>query len=91
MLAARTSAALGWIGDQDCERLEALLKRAGLPVTAGDAVDPDLVLEHMQIDKKADQAGLKLILLEDIGSAVVTRAPERALLRSVLGARLGSP
>jgi 3-dehydroquinate synthase len=90
MLAARTSAALGLLGDGDCERVERLLERAGLPVTAGEAVDPDLVLEHMQLDKKADKAGLKLILLERVGSAVVTRAPGRALLRSVLGARLAS-
>ena len=90
MLAARTSAALGWIAARDCERVEALLARAGLPVTAGAAIDPDLVLVHMQLDKKADKAGLKLILLEGIGSAVVKRAPERALLRSVLETRLSS-
>jgi 3-dehydroquinate synthase len=88
MLAARTSAALGWIADRDCERIEALLANAGLPVSVGEAVDPELVLEHMQLDKKADKTGLKLILLEGIGSAVVKRAPERALLRSVLEARL---
>jgi 3-dehydroquinate synthase len=90
MLAARTSSALGSLGEGDCARIEALLERAGLPVTAGEALDPDLVLAHMQLDKKADQAGLKLILLEGIGSAVVTRAPDRALLRSVIGARLAS-
>jgi 3-dehydroquinate synthase len=89
MLAARTSAALGRIAETDCERIEALLEDAGLPVAAGDAVDPDLVLEHMQLDKKADKSGLKLILLEGIGSAVVTRAPNHSLLRSVIGARLG--
>ena len=42
----------------------------------------------MQLDKKADKSGLKLILLRGIGEAVVTRAPERNVLRSVLGARL---
>ena len=89
MLAARTSAALGRVGTGDCARIEALLASAGLPVTAGASVDADAMLEHMQLDKKADKAGLKLILLDGIGSAVVTRAPDRALMRSVIAARLG--
>jgi 3-dehydroquinate synthase len=87
MLAARTSEALGWIADIDCERIERLLRAAGLP-TAAEGVDPDVVLEHMQLDKKADKKGLKLVLIEELGRAVVTPAPERALLRSVLAAEL---
>ena len=31
VLAARTSAALGWLAARDCERIERLLERAGLP------------------------------------------------------------
>jgi len=87
VLAARTSAALGWIGETDCERVERLFAAAGLP-TAASGVDPDLVLERMQLDKKADKKGLKLILIEKLGHAVVTPAPERSILRSVLAAEL---
>jgi 3-dehydroquinate synthase len=86
-LAARSSAELGWIGAGDCERIERLLERAGLPIRAA-GVDTDELLEHMQFDKKADQAGLKLILLEGIGRAVVSRAPDPALLRRVLQTQL---
>jgi 3-dehydroquinate synthase len=88
VLAARTSAAIGWIGAADCERIEALLESAGLPTTA-DGVDPDRVLERMQLDKKADRKGLKLILIERLGRAVVVPAPERAVLRAVLAAASG--
>jgi 3-dehydroquinate synthase len=85
VLAARTSAALGWIESAECERIEHLFEAAGLP-TAASGIDPDLVLEHMQLDKKADKKGMKLILVEKIGRAVVTPAPERSLLRAVIAA-----
>jgi 3-dehydroquinate synthase len=86
-IAARTSAALGYIGETDCERVERLLSAAGLP-TSATGVDPDLLLERMQLDKKADKKGLKLILIEKLGRAVVMPAPDRALLRTVLAAEL---
>jgi len=88
VLAARTSRSMGWIGAADCERIEALLKSAGLP-TAASGVDPDRLLERMQLDKKADRSGLKLILIERLGGAVVAPAPERALLRAVLESAAG--
>jgi 3-dehydroquinate synthase len=84
-LAARTSCALGWVAESDCERIEALLRRAGLPVTAGDFTT-EAVLDRMQLDKKAGRDGLKLILLEAIGHGVVRQAPDAALLRQVLAA-----
>jgi 3-dehydroquinate synthase len=85
VLAARTSAALGWIGAAECERIELLLASAGLPVAAT-GVDPDDVIDRMQLDKKADRKGVKLILLEQLGRAVVAPAPDRSLLRAVIAA-----
>ena len=85
VLAARTSAALGWIGAADCERIESLLESAGLPVAAT-GVDPDDVIDRMQLDKKADRKGVKLILVEQLGRAVVAPAPDRSLLRAVIAA-----
>ena len=84
-LAARTSCALGWVAEADCERIEALLRRAGLPVATGDFT-PEAVLERMQLDKKAGRDGLKLILLEAIGRGVVRAAPDSSVLRQVLAA-----
>jgi 3-dehydroquinate synthase len=82
-LAARTSHALGLVDRQDCERIDALLRRAGLPIEAPD-VDADEVLSRMQLDKKAGRSGLKLILLEAIGRGVVAPAPDEKLLERVL-------
>jgi 3-dehydroquinate synthase len=86
-LAARTSVALGWLPLRDCERIEKLLARAGLP-TAVSGVDSGELLEHMRGDKKADRGGLKLILIRALGEAVVTRAPPDDELHTVLAERL---
>ncbi len=86
-LAARTSLALGWLPAKDCERIEKLLTRAGLPTKAS-GVGADELLDHMRGDKKADRAGLKLILVEALGRAVVARAPPEDTLRGVLAALL---
>jgi 3-dehydroquinate synthase len=87
VLAAHTSQALGWLDARDCSRIEKLLERAGLP-TRAPGVDPDAVIAGMQGDKKADHAGLKLILVKSLGNAVVTRAPPGGTLRSVLAEQL---
>jgi 3-dehydroquinate synthase len=86
-LAARTSAALGWLTPGTCDRIERLLARAGLP-TKAPGVDARELLENMRGDKKADRAGLKLILVRAIGAAVVTRSPPDDELRAVLAEQL---
>ena len=59
VLAARISRRWAGSATRECERIEALLTNAGLP-TAPPASTPTSVLERMQLDKKADQQGLKL-------------------------------
>jgi 3-dehydroquinate synthase len=86
-LAARTSAAFRSLPLRECERIESLLARAGLP-TAARGVDVDELLEHMGGDKKADRDGLKLVLIRALGDSVVTRAPPLDALRAVLLERL---
>jgi len=57
------------------------LTRAGLPTDATD-VDPDRVLEIMQLDKKTTARGLSLVLLEGIGKGVIVPAPSTEVLRA---------
>lgn len=89
VLAAALSAELGRFPLADVERTAALLAAAGLPTGAAD-VDPDAVIAGMQLDKKADQGGLKLILLSGIGAGEVVRAPDAAVVRRVLSRRLAA-
>lgn len=86
-LAARTSAALGWIDSNDCERIEHLLEQAGLPTRAA-GIEATDVLEHMRGDKKADSKGLKLVLVRKLGDATLTPAPADSTLLGVLNEQL---
>jgi len=71
-LAAAMSAQLGWIAEQDCRRVEALLTRAGLPTRLPEGLDAERMLDLMAVDKKVLQGRTRLVLLEDIGRAVVS-------------------
>jgi 3-dehydroquinate synthase len=82
-LAAETSRALGWLTGEECRRIEALLGRAQLPVSASD-VDVDELLRIMRLDKKADASGARLVLLKGIGNAVVTPSPREPDLRAII-------
>ena len=44
----------------------------------------------MQLDKKADKKGLKLVLPDGLGRASVTPAPDRSLLRTVIASERGT-
>ena len=88
-LAARTSAQLGLLDDSDCDRIEALLTRAHLPVSASD-IDVDQLLERMHMDKKASAKGLNLVLLQRIGEGIVTPSPGDALLRNIIETQLAT-
>ena len=82
-MAARVSQQLGKISAKDCERIDALLRRAGLPIRAPD-IDVDELLAAMQLDKKAGSGGLRVILLEHIGAATICPAPPVDQLRTII-------
>jgi 3-dehydroquinate synthase len=88
-MAAEVSRQLGWIDAGTTERIEALLERAGLP-TRADIESADAIMRLMQLDKKAGRQGLKLILLERLGKGVVCPAPDDAVVRSAIVARLAA-
>jgi len=82
-MAARVSHHLGMITLADCDRIDALLRRAGLPVRAPD-VDPDELLAAMRFDKKKGSGGLRVIVLARIGEAVIQTAPPDDTLRAIV-------
>jgi len=87
LMAAETSRRLGWIDDNDIERISILLERAGLP-TSAPGLSVSAMLDRMRLDKKAGREGLKLVLLERIGLASVCPAPEKRILESAIEQRL---
>lgn len=71
-MAADTAHRLGWLSGQDRGRIEALIEGAGLPTKAPVALSSQQMLSLMQVDKKAVDGGIRLVLPTNIGKTVVT-------------------
>jgi 3-dehydroquinate synthase len=88
-MAAETSALLGLIDAADTARIAGVLERAGLP-TRADGFAPDAILDRMRLDKKAGSGGMRLVLLERLGTAALAPAPDDSLLKSAIGRCTGA-
>jgi 3-dehydroquinate synthase len=83
VMAATMSNECGLLPAADGERVRRLVERAGLPVHIA-SVSPQAALEHMRIDKKVLAGRLRLVLLRQIGAALVTADyPPEALSRTL--------
>ncbi len=80
---ARLAERLGWIGPETTARLEALVRRFGLP-TAAPGLDPDALLDRMTRDKKNRGGTIRFVLPREIGRVELTDAPSEADIRAVL-------
>ncbi|MES2384588.1 MAG: 3-dehydroquinate synthase [Pseudomonadota bacterium] len=88
VMAARLSQRLGGVDAAFVERLCALIRRAGLPVTGPRLAPSDSAgryLELMRVDKKAEAGEIKFVVIAAPGSAAVRGAPD-ALVREVIDA-----
>ena len=72
LMAARMSIRLGWLEEDAGIRIERLLQAARLPGALPDTLQAEQFLEHMALDKKARAGQLRLVLLKEIGHAVLT-------------------
>ncbi len=84
LMAADLSHRMGWISEEVTERIENMLLKLNLPVALPDNFDPERMRELMSVDKKAKDGVLFLILLKDIGDAVVTDEFDEDLLMETL-------
>ncbi len=82
VMAAELSCRMGFIDELQRDRVTALVKRTGLPVTP-----PDLGLsrwiELMQVDKKSEGGQIKFILMKPLGSACVMAVPADLLTSTI--------
>ena len=90
VMALEMSSQLGWIGQADRDRAIRLLQRAGLPVVPPAEMQPQDFLEHMAVDKKVLDGRLRLVLLRQMGEAVVTGDFPRGVLETTLSADYGA-
>ncbi|MCK5866089.1 3-dehydroquinate synthase [Marinobacter adhaerens] len=82
LMAAELSALEGMISRDDCDRINRLILRAGLPDKPPVAMTADDFLGLMAVDKKNVDGLLRLVLLRSVGDAVVTSeaSPENLAL-----------
>ena len=84
VLAAKLSVQLGWLLESDLRHLVELLKQAALPV-APPEMTVEQFLQLMAVDKKVLDGRLRLVLLKQIGEAVVTsEVGEQAVKETLL-------
>ncbi len=84
VMAAEFSARLGWIGAAQVKKVSALLASARLPVKVPKELSADRFLELMALDKKVKDGKLRLVLLKDIGKAILTDDVDLTLLHSTI-------
>ena len=82
LLATELSAELGLVDTSFVQRLETLLRRAGLPVVAP-AMPAERWLQLMRIDKKAEDGEIRFVLVDPPGRAVLRAAPDAMVLRVI--------
>jgi 3-dehydroquinate synthase len=84
VMAARMSRRLGWLGADELERTQRLIRAAGLPAEPPGELSAQRFSELMSVDKKVLDGRLRLVLLRGIGEAVVTAEFDPAALEATL-------
>jgi 3-dehydroquinate synthase len=83
-MAADLSARVNWISAEDAARCERLIQRAGLPTRPPREMTPQDFRELMGHDKKVAAGKLRLVLMRQLGMAVLTADFDPALLEATL-------
>lgn len=86
VMALEMSMRLGWIDQAERDRGVRLLQDAGLPVVPPQEMTPAHFMEHMAVDKKVLDGRLRLVLLRQMGEAVVTDDYSKEILQATLSA-----
>lgn len=84
VMAAELSRLRGWIGQQEVDRLRALLSKASLPQQSPEDMTVDDYLQAMSVDKKVQDGKLRLVLLAALGDAQIVADTPRDLLIEAL-------
>ena len=84
LMAAEFSARLGWIENEHVGRIRSLLTAAQLPTEVPNELSADRLLELMALDKKVKDGKIRLVLLQDIGNAILTDEFDTTLLHTTL-------
>ena len=84
VLAADLSMRTGRISPDDARRIKCLVEKFKLPVRPPPNMSATQFAELMKVDKKATDAGIRLVLVESIGRAVIVDDIEMSILEVTL-------
>ena len=84
MMAANLSLRLGWLLASDVARIEQLFVAAGLPVEVPSTMSEKDFMSLMAVDKKVQDGVIRLVLLKEIGYAVISDDYGASLLSETL-------
>lgn len=83
MMAANLSKSMGWLSAAELARMDALFKKAKLPL-----IPPSLGVERyidlMGLDKKVENGKIRLVLQQGIGKSIITSSYDAQLLKQTL-------
>ncbi len=83
VMANAASCALGWMDDEEADRIKSLLQRHGLP-TSYVIADTDRFYETFYLDKKSADQAITFILARHIGDVEITDSVSESVIKSVL-------
>jgi len=84
LIAAHFSQKLGWIDKSEVNEIKHVISSANLPIHLPKELSADKMLELMSVDKKVKNGNLYLVLLKDVGDAVLTCDYDLDLLKDML-------
>jgi len=84
VMAAELSRLEGWLSEADVERVRQIFLRSDLPVTGPEGMLAADYQRLMSVDKKVIDGTLRLVLIKEIGEAVVTSDFSQDFLLQVL-------
>lgn len=83
-MAADLSHRMEWIDTHEVDRVLRIVAAAGLPIRGPESLDADTIRSLMSSDKKVQDGQLRLVLLRDLGTAVITdQAPEKLIAETL--------
>ena len=86
LMAADLSLREGWVSAEDCQRIRSILLASELPIVPPADMSAETFIQHMLVDKKVLDGNLRLVLMKQLGDAVVTSEFSEPHLQACLAA-----
>lgn len=83
VMAADLSQRMGWISSEDLERTKKIISRANLPIVCP-KIPLDKFLAYMAHDKKVLNGQLRLVLMKQLGQAIITKEFDLELMKQAI-------